>query len=232
MAVVIWFAVPGEFTESKGPITRTAVDEALVANVPTQFWNRNLIAVGVAALMWGFCLYGYMSLYSTFLIRQLHLAPMVAGAAFGLYGLGAMLGIPAGWLGDRYSNRWVAIGAWCAVAAVWYLMYNVMTGPGEQKVLSFLVGFFGSSFLHPNGLSLAQRCVRPELVGRATGYFSSCAFLAAAFAGYVFGWLVQLFGWNGAGRIQLTLCPIIAVFALLLIKDKELFQVHKKTVAA
>lgn len=232
IAAVIGFGVPGEFTESKGPVTKGTVDEELVGNVPKGFWNRNLLAVGLAAVMWGFCLYGYMSLYSTFLIKQLHYAPMIAGAAFGLYGLGAMFGIPAGWLGDRYSNRWVAIGAWCVVAGVWYLMYNVMTDPREQRILSFLVGVFGSSFLHPNGLSLAQRSVRPELVGRATGYFSSCAFLAAACAGYVFAWLVQLFGWNGAGRVQLNFCPIIAICALLMIKNKELFQAPRKAKAA
>jgi MFS family permease len=232
MAAVIWFGVPDEFTESKGPVSKSAVDETLVANVPKHFWNRNLIAAGFAAVMWGFCYFGFLSLYSTFLIRQLHFAPMVAGTAFGLFGLGAMFGMPAGWLGDRYSNRWVAIGSWCAVAVVWYLMYNVMTGPGEQKILSFLVGLFASSSLHPNGLSLAQRCVRPEWVGGATGVFLSCGFLAAAASGYAFGWLVQLFGWSGADRIQLVIGPIIAISALLLIKDKELFLAPKRSLEA
>lgn len=233
MALVIYFGVPKVFTESKGPETSSAnsIDEAAVANIPTEFWNRNSCLIGLIAIIWGFVNYGYLSLYSTFLIKQLNYAPMVAGTAFGFFGLGAMFGIPAGWLGDKFSNRWVAIVAWCCYATVCFLMYNVLVEPWQQNMLSFLVGITISSTLHPNCLSLAQRSVRPQFIGRATGYFSSCAYTAATFAGFVFAWLVQFVGWNGAACIHLVAIPMIAVVALLLIKDSELASKPKKTAA-
>lgn len=228
MALVIWFFVPKAFTESKGS-QASAIDDAAVANMPKEFWNRNSYLLGAVAIIWGFVNYGYLSLYSTFLIKQLNYAPMVAGTAFGFFGLGAMFGIPAGWLGDRFSNRWVAIITWCCYAVVCFLMYNVLVEPWQQNVLSFMVGLTISSFLHPNCLSLAQRSVRPQFIGRATGYFSSCAYTAATFAGFVFAWLVQFVGWNGAACIHLVAVPMIAVVLLLLVKDSELARKPKKS---
>lgn len=224
LAVVIWAFVPKTFTESKGPSTTSAVDEAAVANMPKHFWNRNLILVSVVAGTWGFCIFGWLSLYSTFLIRELHYAPTVAGAAFGMYGIGAMLGIPCGWLGDRYSHRWVNLASWVATMVVWYLTYNIAVDPWAQYTLSFLVGLFASSAWYPNAMSLAQRSVRPEFVGRATGNFASIAYLIATFAGWVFAWLVQHVGWSGAMWIQLEALPVIAIVALLMIRNDQLFR--------
>lgn len=229
MAGVILVAIPKVFTESKGPRKSTIVDEELLSNMPKQYWNRNLILVGVSELVRGSCTYGFISLYSTFLIRQLHFAPMAAGAAFGSYGLGAMMGIPGGWLGDRLSNRRVAIAGWCCAAGTWYLMYNVAVTPHAQSILAFLIGLCTTGLLGTNCIAVSQRSVRPEFVGRATGYDYSSLFLAGAFSGWVFARLVHSFGWGGAGTIQLTLCPIIAVVALLLVREKELLQVPKKT---
>ena len=70
--------------------------------------------------------------------------------------------------------------------------------------------------------------VKPEFDGRATGYDYSSLFLAGAFSGWVFARLVQSFGWGLAGTIQLTVCPIIAMVALLLVREKELLQVSRK----
>lgn len=224
LAVVIWTCVPKTFTESKGPITTGTVDEALVDNIPKHFWNRNLILVSVVAGTWGFCIFGWLSLYSTFLIRELNYAPTVAGAAFGMYGIGAMFGIPCGWLGDRYSHRWVNLVAWVATMVVWYFTYYVAVEPWAQYTLSFLVGLFASSAWYPTAMSLAQRSVRPEFVGRATGNFASIAYLIATFAGWVFAWLIQRAGWTGAALIQLEVVPVVAIVALLMIKDKELLR--------
>jgi MFS family permease len=224
LAAVIWIFIPKTFSESKGPVTATAVDEALIGNMPRHFWNRNLILISIVAGTWGFCIFGWLGLYSTFMIQQLHYAPTVAGAAFGMYGIGAMLGIPCGWLGDRFSHRWVNLISWVATMVVWYLTYNVAVEPWAHYTLSFLVGLFASSAWYPNALSLAQRSVRPEFVGRATGHFASVAYLVATFAGWVFGWLIQRIGWEGASWVQLEAIPLIAIVALLLMKNGELFH--------
>lgn len=228
MALVLLVAVPKSFTESKGPVAGNAVEAALLDNMPAGFWNRNLVLSGASAVLWGFCLYGFIGLYSTYLISGLHYAPMVVGATFGMFGIGAMLsGVPAGWVSDRLSHRWAAIVAWAALAIVWYLMYNVAFDQVSQKVLTFLVGMFASGFLHANGLTLVQRSVRPQFVGRATGYYSACAYLAASVAGFVFAQLVGQFGWGGAGFVQLTLFPVLGVIALFLMKDGELLQANR-----
>jgi hypothetical protein len=110
-------------------------------------------------------------------------------------------------------------------------MYNVAVTPHAQNILAFLIGLCTTGLLGTNCIAVSQQSVRPEFVGRATGYDYSCMFLAGAFSGWVFARLVQSFGWGLAGTIQLTVCPVIAVIALLLVREKELLQASRKVIS-
>ncbi len=55
--------------------------------------------------------------------------------------------------------------------------------------------------------------------------------MAGSFAGIVFGWSVQFFGWTGASLIISVGCPLIAVVALLSIKDAQLLSSTTKKIA-
>jgi MFS transporter, DHA1 family, inner membrane transport protein len=60
------------------------------------------------------------------------------------------------------------------------------------------------------------------MIGRASGTFIASLFGAAAFSGYVFGFLVGRFDWGEAAAIQLMLVPLIAIIAMLFVDMSRL----------
>ena len=225
---IVALVIRKSFTERKeiaipvGPLLK-------VDNVPKGLYNRNVILLAVAGVVVGLSMYGYIGLYPTFLETQLHFGNGQAAQAASMFGLGAILGIPAGWLGDRFNSRNVMIVAALAGCVVGYLLFNGPTGSGWQYLLSFLEGTFASGFLFVNIYSSMQRSVRPHMIGRVSGIFVASFYLPAAFSGYIFADIKNATSWGGAGLWQLTIMPLIGVVALLFVKTG---QMARKTSAA
>lgn len=191
-------------------------------HVPASPYNRNTLGVGIACAVSGLVFYGYLGLYPTFLREALGFAPDQAAFAVSMGGLGAMMALPAGWLGDRMNQARLLMLAMAATAVTAYLMYRVATTPSEQYLLSFLMGTFASGFLFTNCSTAMQRAVRPEHVGRGAGLFILTYYVAAAFSGLLFARLVGSLGWDGAGLWQLTLLPIVGIAGLLLVDPSKM----------
>lgn len=199
-----------------------APGEVSYEHVPASPYNRNTLGVGIACAVSGLVFYGYLGLYPTFLREALGFAPDQAAFAVSMGGLGAMMALPAGWLGDRMNQARLLMLAMAATAVTAYLMYRVATTPSEQYLLSFLMGTFASGFLFTNCSTAMQRAVRPEHVGRGAGLFILTYYVAAAFSGLLFARLVGSLGWDGAGLWQLTLLPIVGIAGLLLVDPSKM----------
>ncbi len=228
MAVVVLLIIPKGFSESKGPAATAAVDQAAIAHIPANLWNRNVILGFVGCIILGYTLFGFIGLYTTYLRDVLKYAPMAAATAFSYFGLGGLLSFVGGWCGDRFPQRGVIGVAFAFVAAIGYSMYNVASSFSAQSLLCFLTGAFASGFVFVNLLSLLQRSVRPQMVGRASGIFLTSLFGSASTAGYLMGALVGKFGWGNAALIELTLFPVIGIIAMLLINPNQLIVVRKR----
>jgi MFS family permease len=224
MAALVWVLIPRAFSERKALQHLSVVDQAAVANVPDELWNWNTRLIAPATLCLGTIMWGFLGLYPTYLRTQLHFSPTTVATIFSIYGFGCMLPMLGGWIGDRYSNRGALIVAYSAVSVVTYCIYHLAKLPWEHYILSFLMAALCSSTLHVNTLALLQRSVRPEKTGRATGLFTSLHFLGGGFSGFLFGALVDKFGWANAGLLQETMLPILAVFLLLAVKPELQWQ--------
>lgn len=224
MAVAIWLLLPKSFSERKSLQDLSAVDQAAVANVPNALWNWNTRLIAPATFCLGTVMWGFLGLYPTFLRTQLHFTPTTVATIFSIYGFGCMFPMLGGWLGDRFSNRGALIVAYSCVSVTTYFIYHLATLPWHHYVLSFLMALLCSSTLHVNSLALLQRSVRPEKTGRATGLFTSLHFLGGGFAGFIFGALVDKFGWANAGLLQETFLPIVAISLLLAVKPELQWQ--------
>ncbi len=186
-------------------------------HVPATLVNRNMLLLAVAAVVVGISMYGYIGLYPTYLQEGLGLTQREAGVAAGMFGVGALAGLPAGWLGDRLDQRTVMIVSLLAGSVVGYLLFNGPTTAGPQIALSFAEGAIASGFLFVNIYSAMQRSVRPALIGRASGLYVASFYVPAALAGYLFSTLVGAAGWGGAAFWQLAVLPLIGVGALFFV---------------
>jgi MFS family permease len=217
---IIGFFVTRRFTEQEEPpsVTAASVDERM----PERLLNRNLIVGIITAAIVGTSMYGYLGLYPSFLQEELGFTPTQAGFALSMFGLGALMGIPAGYLGDRFPQRWVIIGALVGAIVTGYVLFNLITTPLQHNVLSFLEGMFASGFLFVNVYSLMQRSVKTTIIGRASGAFITSLYVPSALAGYLFAFLVGRFDWGGAAIVQLVLIPLIGIVAMLFLDPSRI----------
>lgn len=206
------FTEQAEVKTEDGALVRPDVD-----HLPRTLVNRNTLLLAVAAAAVGLAMYGYIGLYPTFLQEELGLSQSQAGLAASMFGLGALVGLPAGFLGDRLNQRWLLIAAMVVGCVVGWLIFNGPESAGAQYVLSFGEGALASGFCFVNIYSALQRSVHPDLIGRASGVFVSSFYVPAAFAGTLFAHLVDSAGWGGAGFWQLAVLPLLGVAAMLFV---------------
>ncbi|POX51561.1 MFS transporter [Streptomyces sp. Ru72] len=184
--------------------------------------NRNVVACAVASAVVGFCGYSFLGLYPTYLKTESGFSTTDVGLVAGMFAIGSMPGIPAGWLGDRFNPRWVLIIATGANMALGWLLFNVHTAPVGQALLSIGYGTLASGVLIVNLYALVQRSVSPGAVGRASGVFLAATYLPASVSGYAFAALQSAYGWGVAAAIQMTCLPVIGIAALLALDLRKL----------
>src|ERR1700694_1198826 len=205
MIIVITLTVRTWFTE-----TRRAADARTDMSGAPTLLNRNTIILTALSVLGGLVLYGFTGMYPTFLREGLHYSPKQAGVVASFYGAGALLSIGGGWLGDRFSPRVVLSGAFFAIAALGYFCFHGSGSIVPQAMLTCAYGAIGSGTIYVNLAGYHVKAVRSSLASRASGMFVTSIYGAAAFAGYLMGWIASHSGWMLAGDIQFSLLAIVA----------------------
>jgi MFS transporter, DHA1 family, inner membrane transport protein len=203
-------------TERDSPAAMHAVDAGAATLV-----NRNTILLTVMSLFGGLVIYGYLGLYPTFLREGLGYSPATAGSVMSLYGLGALMSIGGGWIGDRTSPRIVLSATFLISAMLGYLLFNGSASYYWQAALSFSWGIVVSGIVYVNLAGYHVKAVRRHLAGRASGVFVTSLYVSAAFAGYVMGWIATRAGWGTAGTVQISLCSITAAALALALRPER-----------
>jgi DHA1 family inner membrane transport protein len=191
------------------------------AGSATTLNNLNTIVLALLSILFGLALYGYLGMYPTFLREQLHYTPADAGSVMSIYGLGVLVSVASGWLGDRFSPRLVLGASFLLASAIAAILFNGPADFATQAFFSLLLGAAFSGTIFVNLAAYHVKSVSADLAGRASGLFVSCVYGSATIAGYVIGWIVGLSGWTAAGNIQLVLlCLVGAVISLALKPDR------------
>jgi DHA1 family inner membrane transport protein len=192
--------------------------ELKVGGAPTLV-NRNTIVLALLSVLLGLGLYGYLGMYPTFLREQLHFAPTDIGRVMSTYGLGVLVSLGSGWLGDRFPARAVLSLSFLFAAAVCALLFNGPTSFIAQATFSFVLGtaFSGTIFVNLAGYHV--KAVTDQLAGRASGIFVTSLYGSATIAGYLIGWLVRRSDWTTAANLQMVLLCVIAAGISLLVQS-------------
>ena len=222
MMVLIAAVVRPQLSETN---TAKRQDAGIAAGGATSLKNLNTVVLAILSILFGLALYGYLGMYPTFLREQLHYAPADAGRVMSIYGLGVLVSLFTGWLGDRFSPRLVLGLSFLLASAVAALLFNGPADFATQAALSFVLGATFSGTIFVNLAAYHVKSVTANLAGRASGLFVTCVYGSATITGYVIGWIVGLAGWTVAGNIQLVLlCLAGAAIALLLRGDLMAMQ--------
>ena len=207
-------------------VVRPRLSETNTANQPeatlstggaTTLGNLNTCVLVILSIIFGLALYGYLGMYPTFLREHLHYAPADAGRVMSIYGLGVLVSVVSGWLGDRFSPRVILGTSFLIAGAIAALLFNGPTDFAAQATLSLVLGATFSGTIFVNLAACHVKSVSADLAGRASGVFVTSLYGSATIAGYVIGWIVGLAGWTVAGNVQLVvLCLAGAAISLAL----------------
>ena len=215
-------ADPPALKASAGELSDTGSVEVLtkaeaVAPDASGVWNRNTLVLTLLSAIAGLSIFGFLGMYPTYLRAQLHFTTADAGRVMSIYGLGVLVSVLGGFIGDRFSTKPVLALSFLLASFNGWLLFNGPSGFGVQATLAFAFGVIFSGAIYVNIAAGYTRAVAPALTGRASGVFVTSFYAAASIAGYVIGWLAENFGWTLAGDLQLgAACIVGALLALAL----------------
>jgi len=198
------------------------------ANVLTDFTgaatllNRNTLLLTLMSLIAGLIIYGYLGMYPTFLREVLHYSPTAAGTVMSSNGLGVLASVAGGWLGDRFSPRFLMSAAFLCAAGLGYLLFHGSEAFVARAILSFCWGLIVSGTIYVNLAGYHVKAVRSSLASRASGIFVTSLYASAAGAGYLMGWIAGQAGWMAAGEIQFSLLAIVAAGLALALQPEQM----------
>ena len=139
LALILLFVTPW-FTEveAAGQAAETGGEERLADSI----WARTPLTLAAATVFAGLAIYGYLGLYPTYLREALGFTPKETGLVVSFYGLGALLSLFGGWLGDRYDYHWLLLVSLALSAGVgarlWFLpKYSSDLNPIERAFSNF-----------------------------------------------------------------------------------------------
>jgi len=184
--------------------------------------NRNTVILTALSAVGGLVLYGFTGMYATFLRGSLHYSPKAAATVTGLYGLGALVSIAGGALGDRFSPRLVLSTAFFCLSIVGYLCFHGSGALARQAILTFAYGAIGSGTMYVNLAGYHVKAVRGSLASRGSGMFVTSFYGSAAVSGYLMGAITSHAGWPMAEAIQISLLSLLAAALALALRPSEM----------
>ncbi|WP_240320217.1 MFS transporter [Achromobacter insuavis] len=174
-------------------------------------WARTPVMLAIATVFAGLSIYGYLGLYPTYLREALGFSPKQAAGAVSCYGLGALLSLLGGWLGDRYDYRKLLFASLVVSALSGGLLFTDLgNSTAAHAVMSFVFGAAISGMVYANLSAGIIKSVSRSKAAQASGLFVASLYVPAAFAGYLLGQLKLSMGWAQAGILQVAGCAILA----------------------
>ncbi|PTU64214.1 MFS transporter [Chromobacterium sp. Panama] len=225
--VLIVSCVKPWFTEA-APLLVTTEMASITGN---RLWSRTPLLLAMATAFSGLSIYGYLGLYPTYLREALGFSPQQAAMAVSCYGLGALLSLLGGWLGDRFDFHKLLTGSLLASALFGGLLFTELNRSLPLHAgLSFAFGAAISGMVYANLSAGIIKSLPPNLAAQASGLFVASLYIPAAFAGYLLGLLKTQFEWSLAGITQISGCALMAALLTLTIKGRPSSSLARETI--
>lgn len=209
LILILLFVRPW-LTEAKPTMTQVH-KEVNEEGASSSLLSLRTILLAVATMFAGLSIYGYLGLYPTYLREAVGFSPKEAAGVVSFYGLGALLSLFGGWLGDKFNYRKILFVSLIIGAISGGFLFTPL---GESRVahalLSFIFGGSISGMVYANLSAGLVKSVSSEKASQASGLFVASMYIPAAFAGYLLGNLKEWMNWTSGGVLQISGCAIAA----------------------
>ncbi|SAL36198.1 transporter [Caballeronia sordidicola] len=209
VAVLLSRFMPPAFSEAVEQMDEMESFDSAAARA-SKLLNRNVCLGALSFSLVGLSFFSYTALYATYLHERLGFTSVAAGSALGMYGLGAIGAVVGGWAGDRLGKAGI-FACLLVLAAVSYLMFHGTAQPLVHGILSLLFGLMVSGYFYARFVSVIQRSAPPQKIGYAVAAAMTGFYLSGPFAGFLFGELVEIWGWSTAANIMVVAPPCVAI---------------------
>lgn len=229
--ILIMLFVRPWFTEAK-PVTGAQLANAAKAakeeeEAADSMWEIRPMLLALATVFGGLSIYGYLGLYPTYLREGVGFTPQQAAMCVSFYGLGALLSLLGGWLGDKFNYRKVlSIAMILSAISGGFVFTPLGNSVAMHIVFSFIFGGAISGLGYANLSAGVIKSIVSSKASQASGLFVASLYIPAAFAGYILGILKGSFGWSGAGIIQVSGAAILS--AILVIASGYVSRKHSR----
>jgi ACS family D-galactonate transporter-like MFS transporter len=166
------------------------------AHLEASVWPRwRIVILLFSAIVVSFVDRGNLSVAAVPLMRELRISPPAMGALLSaFFWTYASLQMPAGYLVDRFSPRWlyaVAFLLWSATSAATGLATSVQQIVGLRLLLGV-----AESVSHPLSLACIKRYFREDEQGLPTGVYVSGMMVGPALGALLGGMILERLGWR------------------------------------
>jgi len=199
-------------------------EDAIAGGGAASLYNLNTVILVLLSCIAGLAIFGFLGMYPTYLREQLRFTPADTGTIMSIYGLGVLVSVGGGFLGDRFAARPVLAASFLIAAGIGWLLFN---GPADftaQAGLAFAFGVIFSGAIYVNLAACHVKAVNGELAGPASGIFVTSFYTAASVAGYTIGWLAARFTWTIAGDVQLCAACLAGIPLALALRPGRMAQ--------
>lgn len=184
---------------------------------------RSLIpdtAVFRQAPFWGLFVVFFMTSVTTYVVQvqavvfleEAGYSPLTATFLFGLTSALSVVGIvSAGWLSDRFGQRWVATGAYSMSIIGIGALALLGNGPNLFFLSIFLLGFGGAMGSRGPVVSSLTAKLFEGQVGGVFGLIMIGLGLGGAFGAWIAGWLYEVTGSYSAGFATAAAASLIGM---------------------
>lgn len=203
-------------------VTEESKQQDAAENVPNTFKNRNSILITLATMAGGLLIFSYLGMYPTFLQEELGFDVTQTSIIMSIFGIGAMLSIVGGLLGDLFNARIVLPAGFAVGIALAILLFN---GPDifiYHAILSFTWGAVISGTTYVNLAAFQVKAVRPDMASKASGIFIASIYVPAAFSGYLVGAATNAMGWAEMGIFLLGGIALAGLILTILINPRTM----------
>ncbi|TFH17983.1 MFS transporter [Candidatus Bathyarchaeota archaeon] len=202
------------FVRGSASVEGKTKDALNLGKLREQLRNKNVLNISLLRSVMAFRM-GVRTFLPLYFIDILGFTPEKSSLLYSVLLFGGVFGpVFWGWLSDRRDRKPLIIGI-MAASSLGYLAMNWVTSFWGLVVLLFLIGFFVQTVVVQNVLSDS---VPRDQLDQIFGLYFTIGFTLASFSSIIFGYVVEIFGFN-VGFYYIAAVTGISLIPAFLIKE-------------